>query len=455
MYDVSSPDGAPTSPAPAADATGVVHRSQSRTGRGKRRGRTRRRHTVAKVILSSLLVLGLVAGMSVAYFYRHLNGNLNVVDTNGHIIGKRPGKFHINAPHQPLNILVLGSDSRDCSGCNVDGQTNDGARSDTTIILHLSADRTHAYAVSIPRDSMVKQPECETKKGTTVGGATMAMWNEAYSLGGDGGQYADACVQAQVEQDTGIHIDDVVDVNFAGFKGMVDAVGGVEVCVPQTWDDRAHGIYIKKGTRKISGRQALAYVRIRHIPGTDGTDLGRIKRQQAFIASMVHQVMSSSTLANPVKMLSFLDAATKSLTVSSGLKNLSRIAGIAYQFRHIAMDKITFVTVPNHYYSASEIAANPLLSGRVAWTEPDATALWDKVIHDKPLGALSNGAISVGTVPGQTQSGGASSSSSPSTSSTPSSSAGSSSGSSSPTGSPTATPTGPSASDLAKVGLCS
>lgn len=453
MYDVSTPDGAPRTPTEDR----VVHRSTSRTGRGKRRGRTRRRHTVAKVILSSLLVLGLVAGMSVAYFYRHLNGNLNVVNTGNHILGKRPGKFHINAPHQPLNILVLGSDSRDCSGCNVDGLTNDGSRSDTTILLHLSADRQHAYAVSIPRDSMVKQPVCENKNGGKVGGSSLAMWNEAYSLGGDGSTYSDSCVQAQVEQDTGVHVDDVVDVNFAGFKDMVDAVGGVEVCVPQTWNDKSHGIYIKKGTRKISGRQALAYVRIRHIPGTDGTDLGRIKRQQAFIASMVHQVMSSSTLANPVKMLSFLDAATKSLTVSSGLKNLSRIAGIAYQFRHIAMDKITFVTVPNRYATTSERAANPSLNGRVLWSEPDATALWDKVVHDKPLGALSNGAISVSTVPGQTPSPGAGSSSTASGSSSPSGTASSSpsgSATGSPTGSPTATPTGPSASDLAAVGLC-
>lgn len=445
MYDASTPDGAHATP---GDDTRVVHRSQSRTGRGKRRGRVRRRHTVAKVILSSLLVLGLVAGMGVAYFYRHLNGNLNVIDTS-HLIRHRAPKFHINAPHQPLNILVLGSDSRDCSGCSVDANTGD-LHSDTTILLHLGADRTHAYAISIPRDSMVKQPECENKHGSTVGGSSQAIWNAAYSLGGDGGQYSDACVQAQVELDTGIHVDDVVDVNFAGFKDMVDAVGGVEVCIPQTWNDKAHGIYLKKGTRKISGRQALAYVRIRHIPGTDGTDLGRIKRQQAFIASMVHQVMSSSTLANPVKMLSFLDAATKSLTVSSGLKNLSRIAGIAYQFRHIAMDKITFVTVPNGYYSAAEIAASPSLSGRVKWTEPDATDLWDKVIHDKPLGALSDGAISVDTVPGQSASGGASSSSSPSA--TTSSNATSSGSASS---SPTSTPTGPSSSDLAKVGLCS
>lgn len=450
VHDVSTPDG-PSTPAPTSSADErIVHRSTSRTGRGKRRGRTRRRHTVAKVILSSLLALGVVAGMSVAYFYRHLNGNLNVVDTSNHILVHRAKRFYINAPHQPLNILVLGSDSRDCSGCNLDGLTNEGARSDTTILLHLSADRQHAYAVSIPRDSMVKQPLCETKNGAKVGGASSAMWNEAYALGNDGGQYADACVQAQVEQDTGVHVDDVVDVNFAGFKGMVDAVGGVEVCIPQTWDDRSHGIYLKRGTRKISGDQALAYVRIRHIPGSDGTDLGRIKRQQAFIASMVHQVLSSSTLADPVKMLSFLDAATKSLTVSDGLKNLSRIAGIAYQFRHIAMDKITFVTVPNHYPSASQVAASPLLNGRVLWTEPDATNLWDKVIHDRPLGALSQGAINVGTIPGQTSSGGASPSSTPSATSKPSSTP-----TTSPSSSPTTTPTGPSASDLAQAGLCS
>ena len=133
------------------------------------------------------------------------------------------------------------------------------------------------------------------------------MWNEAYSFGGP------ACTIQQFEQITGIHIDHYVVVDFGSFKGMVDAVDGVEVCVPEDIDSSEYGITIKKGTRTLDGKEALAYVRVRHGVG-DGSDIGRIKRQQAFIGALVAKVLSSGTLTRFDRLVRFLNAATKGLT---------------------------------------------------------------------------------------------------------------------------------------------
>lgn len=369
---------------PGRDATRRVVRR--RTPAGKRRAKTRTRHTVAKAVVSTLVALVLVTGLSAAYLYRHLNGNLNVYDAGKDIIGDQPTALAVAGPREPLNILVMGSDSRDCSGCDIDGLTEGGQRSDTTILIHLSADRKRAYGISIPRDSIVDRPDCKRSDGSVSPAASAQMWNAAFSVGGP------ACTISQVQHLTGIKIDHFVVVNFEGFKAMVDAIGGVQVCIPETWDDRSHGIYLKAGSRKISGDQALQYVRIRHVPGTDGTDLGRIKRQQAFIGSMVNQVLSSDTLTNPVKVIKFLDAATKSLTVDPGLKNLQKIAGLATQFKGIGLNKIKFVTIPWAYDAA--------YPGRVVW-RPEAAQVWNAIKHDKPLSrSLTEGSINVSSLPG-------------------------------------------------------
>src|SRR4051812_85173 len=152
-------------------------------GRPKRRAKVRKRHTVGKVLLCTVLVLAMVTGLGTIWLYRHLNGNLNVVDVTGQL-EHRPPKVAVDCPQEPLNVLVMGSDSRDCSGCNIDNLTGEGQRSDTTILLHLSADREHAYGISIPRDSIVDRPECRRTDGSTIPAAAHVMWNEAFSLGG-------------------------------------------------------------------------------------------------------------------------------------------------------------------------------------------------------------------------------------------------------------------------------
>lgn len=343
--------------------------------KGKRRGRVRKRHTVAKVLLSSVLVLGMVTGLGVTFLYRHLNGNLNVQDLDAQLGNDRPEEVEVEGEKKPINILVMGDDSRDCDGCGIDGESGGG--SDTTILIHLSADRQSAYGISIPRDSLVDRPECYEKDGDVIPGGSGAMWNEAFSYGGA------ACTIRQFEQLTGIRINNYVVVDFQGFQDMVDAIDGVEVCVPQDINDQEHGIVIKAGTREISGRQALSYVRVRHVEGTDGSDLGRIKRQQAFIAAMSSKVLSGSVMARPDRLVSFLGAATDSLTTD--IENIGRMARIAYEFKDIGLKRIQFITVP------WQVALSD--PNRVEWT-PEAEELWEKVRNDAPLGKFREGAIS-------------------------------------------------------------
>jgi LCP family protein required for cell wall assembly len=221
------------------------------------------------------------------------------------------------------------------------------------------------------------------------------MWNEAFSVGGA------ACTIRQFEQLTDIRINNYVVVDFRGFQAMVDAIDGVEVCVPQDIDDREHGIVIKAGTREISGREALAYVRVRHVEGTDGSDLGRIQRQQAFVAAMVNKVVSGNVLARPDRLISFLNAATNSLTTD--IANIGRMARIGVEFKDIGLKRIQFITVPWQYA--------PSDPNRVEWL-PEADELWEKVRNDAPLGKLRDGAITAAD--GVTGSGGTSESASPS-----------------------------------------
>jgi LCP family protein required for cell wall assembly len=409
--------------------------------KGKRRGKGRRTHTVAKVLLSSALVLGLVTGLGVTFLYRHLNGNLNVEDLNAQLGDDRPEEVEVEGPKDPINILVMGSDSREGAGNNIDGLTGGGERSDTTIMIHLSADRQSAYGISIPRDSLVERPECYDEDGDTIPGASSAMWNEAFSVGGA------ACTIRQFEQLTGIRINNYVVVDFRGFQAMVDAIDGVEVCVPQDIDDREHGIVIKAGTREISGKEALAYVRVRHVEGTDGSDLGRIKRQQAFIAAMSNKVLSGSILARPDQLISFLNAATQSLTTD--IENIGRMARIGVEFKDTGLKRIQFITVPWQYA--------PSDPNRVEWL-PEAEELWEKVRNDAPLGKLRDGAITAAD--DVTGSGGTTESAGPSETETESpsgaeSTQGPSDGASSPTESETEEPDAESQAEAREAaGLC-
>ena len=189
-------------------------------------------------------------------------------------------------------------------------------------------------------------------------------------------------------------------VNFAGFEDMVNAIDGVPVCIPEDIVDPAHGINIPAGTREIEGREALNYVRARYTLG-DGSDISRIKRQQAFIAAMAKKVISAGTLARVDRLVRFLNAATNSLTVDEDLENVVKIAEVGVGFQGIGLDNIQFLTAPIAYYPSDSENA-----GRVFFTPP-AEKLWSQIAADEPLSPqFTSDAIVAAQAPGKGGSGG-------------------------------------------------
>jgi LCP family protein required for cell wall assembly len=333
------------------------------------------RRTALRVILVTELVVALVTGATVAFAYNHVNHQIDVGDDIVHQVAPPKDK---TLPTSELNILVLGTDTRACDGCGIDGEDGGGG-SDLTILLHVAEGRKSAYGISIPRDALVDRPEC-TADGKTVPAATNVMWNDALAVGGP------ACAVAQVEALTGIYIDNYIVVDFAGFKDMVDAVGGVEVCIPSDIDDAEHDIHLEAGTRTVYGNEALAYVRQRS--STPNSDLGRMKRQQAFIASMLAKVMSAQTLTRPDRVVDFARALAGSITTDPEIASVGRLGKLGLSLRDANLDKVRFVTAPT-----TDFPTDSPYWGRLQFT-PAADALWAKVKQDQPLGTLSKGAIS-------------------------------------------------------------
>ncbi|MDR7251054.1 LCP family protein required for cell wall assembly [Nocardioides sp. BE266] len=340
--------------------------------------RTRRR-TVLRVVLVSALVLALVTGLGTWLWIRHLDGNIETGSLDELGPGRPERQYTGNG--KPLNILVMGSDTRAGKGNHIDGEAGAGG-SDTTILVHLSADRSRAYAVSIPRDSIVDRPACN---GGETPAETDVMWNDAFTVGDE------LCTADQFEQATDLLLDHYVVIDFNGFGEMVDAVGGVPVCVPEDVVDRKNGIFVPEGDPSLlTGDQALDYVRARYVGAwEDQNDLSRIRRQQEFIGALVRKVKSTDTLTRPDKVVRFLEAATRSLRTDEDLGSVTKIARIALQLQDIGLDRIQFLTVPTEYFpSDSEFR------GKVRWT-PEAQRIWDLLNHDEELPAdlLGDGAV--------------------------------------------------------------
>ncbi|MFI9626323.1 LCP family protein [Streptomyces sp. NPDC052042] len=343
-------------------------RARATTARGRRRRRGRGRTLLAAAV--SLLVLG-TAGAG--WVYTRLNGSINTFSADG-VSDDRPP-----ASTKGSNVLVIGSDARTSGNSALGGgDANDVGRSDTAFLLHTYADQKHAVAVSIPRDTLVDIPPCKLPDGTWSKPQSGAMFNAAYSVG-ETPKGNPACTQNTVEKLTGLRVDHTIVVDFKGFAAMTEAVGGVQVCLPQdvyqrdlnpNRSTRGKKIFAK-GPQKVSGQRALDYVRIRHGIG-DGSDIGRIKRQQAFMASLLKQIKSDGL--TPSKLLPLADAATNSMTVDPGLGSADKLVAFAMSMKDIDLHNTKFVTVPWKYQGA-----------RVAIVHPDADALWAALRADRTL----------------------------------------------------------------------
>jgi LCP family protein required for cell wall assembly len=349
-----------------------------------------RRRRVLKAVGLTALVLALVVGAGGFLLLRQLDSNITTNDVTDQL-SNRPERGY-EGPDGPLNILVLGSDARDGAGNDIDGLTGLGARADTTILVHISEDREDVYGVSLPRDAVIDRPDCVNDAGEDVPGESAVLFNTAYAVAGPG------CVQQTVEQLTGIFVDHYVVVDFNGFGDMVEAVDGVEVCVPVEVSDPDKQIFLEAGTQTLDRDQALDYVRERYVLSPN-SDIGRMKRQQAFVASLVNKVSSRGVLARPDRLFSFLDAATSSLTTDPGLASTRKLVGLGLQLDGTGLSDIRFTTVPIETY--------PLDDNLLQWG-PSADGLWREIRRDQPLGAeYADDAISAeAPVPGGSGGGG-------------------------------------------------
>ncbi|MCW5249807.1 MULTISPECIES: LCP family protein [unclassified Streptomyces] len=361
-------------------ATPARHRRR-RSGpprRGRARGRrsaprrTRRRIRAALVVVLSLVVLG-TAGAG--WLYLRLNGAIDTFDAKG-LSRSRP-----EATSRGENILVIGSDARTGGNSALGGgDQGDVGRSDTAFLLHVYAGRERAVAVSIPRDTLVTVPPCLLPDGSWTDPSRDTMFNAAFSVGGTE-KGNPACTVNTVEHLSGLRVDHTVVVDFTGFAALTSAVGGVTVCLPNDvyeGDLNPHRadrgrLLFPEGEQTVSGQRALDYVRIRHGIG-DGSDIGRIKRQQAFVAALLKKVRADGL--TPGRLLPLAEAATESLSVDPGLGSADKLLSFALSLKNIDLGNTTFVTIPWRYAGS-----------RVAVVEPDASRLWAALRADRPLNA--------------------------------------------------------------------
>lgn len=288
----------------------------------------------------------MLLGGAGTWFYFKLNGNINSFDPE---TKNRPAEAPPNAAGQrPVNVLVMGSDTRAGANGIVGGAADSSGfgNSDTMMIMHIAADHQHAMVMSIPRDTVITIPDCKDAKGRTRP-SQLGQVNWAFSIGGP------KCAQAAIEQLTGIRMTHTIVIDFHGFVNMVNDIHGVPVCVPKAVNDSVGHIRMKAGTYSVTGTSALDYVRERHSFG-DGGDRSRITRQHAFLSSMIKKMEDTGTLTNPATLLSLANDATKSLTVDKPLASVSSLVGFANSIKGIKPANIKFFTVKTVDYPVGD-----------------------------------------------------------------------------------------------------
>ncbi|WP_245936662.1 LCP family protein, partial [Streptomyces cahuitamycinicus] len=344
----------------------------SASGRGLVRRRRRRWVRITAFGVTALLVAAGGVGWAV---YAKLSGNITPDEAAAAELARYDRERPTSLVKDARNILLIGSDSREGTANARYGRDNGTERSDTTILLHLSAGRDNATAVSIPRDLMVDLPGCRRPDGSRSA-PRFAMFNQAFQLGGS------ACTIRTVEKLTDIRVDHHVVVDFHGFKEMVDAVDGVAVCLRQPIDDRAAKLRLPAGRVTLNGEQALGYVRARKTLG-DGSDTERMERQQRFLGALVNKVRSNDVLLNPAKLYPVLDAATSSLTTDPELASLRGLYALVRGLRDIPMEQVQFLTVPRESYAYD--------TNRDQLVEPAAKRLFERLRTDTPVVVAGNG----------------------------------------------------------------
>ncbi|HEY8373248.1 MAG TPA: LCP family protein [Pseudonocardiaceae bacterium] len=334
-------------PAESADdgAEPPTGRGRARTGHGesgwRRAGRRLGKGVAATAALAVLATTGVAWGAK-----EWANDQIQKVRALD------PDSEHIQQREQQLgdeNFLLIGSDSRAGAqaGDNIGTEAiTGGPRSDTTMIAHIPADRSRIVVVSFPRDLEINRPACEEwdhkaarYTGKQVPPEKNVKLNSAYLVGGP------LCVTKVVQEISGLAINHFMGIDFNGFKGMVDAIGGVEVCIEKPMIDAELGpIFPEPGLKVLFGNDSLNYVRARKLSNDPTSDYGRMKRQQRFLSALLRKVMSSQVLLDPGKLTGFISEVGKH-TFGENV-DADQLLELAQSLRHIQTGRVTFVTVP-------------------------------------------------------------------------------------------------------------
>ncbi|WP_415478634.1 LCP family protein [Bifidobacterium psychraerophilum] len=342
------------------------------------------RHRVLGVFVAALVAVVAFSGTFAAASYLDIdttirNNAVKVISSDGSstsptTIDQYAGKT--------LNILILGQDTRSGSenAAIGGGDTSDASnhQSDTAMVMQISADRSYINLVSIPRDSLVDAPSCQTTKGT-VAARYNVMFNSIFATGyATGGDIASAasCTMTAVNALTGLDISNFIVVDFSGLKSMIDAIGGVDVCIPQDTEDSYTNLKLSKGYQHLTGTQATQYARMRHGTGTDGSDIMRTTRQQYLIKALLNKAVSKNLLTNSSELYQLAKAAISSLQLSEGLASTTGLAGLAMSLANIDSSHIYAQTIP--------VEAAPSDKNRVVWSS-SASEVWAKFQKAQPL----------------------------------------------------------------------
>lgn len=313
------------------------------------------------------LVVALLGGGYV-YLTQTLSASgIDVFSTDGE-------EYQLPTPEEingPINILLIGSDTRAGQGSTAYGNSTANL-ADVIILLHVTADRSNAVALSFPRDLMVPQPECRNPDGGDPYPAKdLVQINATMNSGGP------ACVLQTVQSLTGIKIPYLAMIDFKGVIAMSEVVGGVTVCVSEDINDDKTKLYLEAGEHTLQGENALAFLRTRYGVG-DGSDLSRISNQQVFLSALARKLKSENVLTNPFQMFRIGTAALENMQLSNSLTNIGVMLGMAREVNDVDLDMITFIKLPVYSMKGA-------YSGRVGLIEDQGKFLFDKIAKDEPL----------------------------------------------------------------------
>lgn len=278
-----------------------------------------------------------------------------------------------------INYLLVGSDSREgLSKAELkelkvgSTKTAAGGRSDTMLLVHISKNRKNAILISLPRDSLVTIPAHTSTDGKAEIPDRQNKLNAAFAFGGA------PLLTETVERATNLKIDHYIEITFAGFTGMVDALDGIEVCTKVDIDDPKSHLVLAAGTHTLGGIEALKYVRTRDYDGRG--DIGRMQRQQQFMSSVIKKATSTGVLLNPIKLVNFINASLSTIKMDENLEK-DDLLNLAKQMRGLSSGNVRTLTVPL-------LTANgnvPGIGSVVIWHPKLSVDLWNRIRDDLSL----------------------------------------------------------------------